>query len=218
MKKNLKTVLLSVIGTLTIVALAAAQPNIYTWVRDVCLIKGGPAQSADATAVNLVSTSKLGQVPLNVQQRTGAGVDAFKVFAAGQYRLRVDSNGSLALNGGFGWRVNTVAGSTTSTNATTATDLATSWTITFVTGTASAARYVELPLANTLSAGTMYMVVDADANAGTNNIKVWVQSGSGNTITTTATGAGFSLIATNGGVHMFVSDGSATWKRVVWAG
>lgn len=207
MKKNLKTVLLSVIGTLAIVALAAAQPNIYTWVRDVCLIKGGPAQSADATAVNLVSTSKLGQVPMNVQQRTGAGVDAFKVLANGQYRLRVDSNGQVIMTAGIAMRFNansaTLLGSTSVSAGTSAI---------MVFNTSGGAVALTMCAANAVPLGTALWLKDGTGNAATNNITA-TRAGS-DTFITTATGATTLVINTNGGGAWVVSDGTSKWY--VW--
>lgn len=189
----------------SLLSLLGAQTSVYTWANQRFLIKGGPPVTADATARNIVGTTTTGQVPLNVQQRTGAAVDAFKVYANGGYRLRVDSNGTLLLNASFQVRSDSITGTTTPGTDMTAAIAAARVVLRVATATATADRMIQLPAANGVTAGTMYLFYDATGEAATKNITI-NRRGSD-----TINGATNKVIATAYGGAIFISDGTSAW-------
>lgn len=219
-KLNLKPLLSGFAGGLLAVCLLAlmgAQPSVYSWARATFLIKGGPPVTADATARNIVATTTTGQVPLNVQQRTGAGTDAFKVYANGSYRLRIDSNGAAFLQGAQAWKWDTLAPGATPLSGSTAQIPVTRYAVT-VNDATTANRHIQLQAANAVGAGHAVLVIDAAGTAATGNITINRAVGSSDTITTTTTGHTSCTITTNGGAALFISDGTSVWKRILLAG
>lgn len=89
--------------SLLLVAALGAQGISASWVN-ANFVRKGPVISADATANNIVGSTTSAKVPMVVQQRTGASVDALSVYAGGQTRFKVDTNGSTVLNGCFALR------------------------------------------------------------------------------------------------------------------
>lgn len=187
-----------------------AQPSVYTWARQTFLIKGGPPVAADATARNIVGTTTTGQVPLNVQQRTAAGTDAFKVYAAGSYRLQVDSNGSLVLNGGVQVRYTAITPSA-SPGTGGAIIPSSGRTVLAVASAASASRHIMLPLASSYPTGQILIVIDAAGTGATETITVNRQSS--DTINAAAT---TKTITAAYGALIFMTTSSTTWACWAW--
>lgn len=212
MKKKLKGFadMSSTVKSLLLVAVLAVQGVSASWVS-ANFVRKGPVLTADATAFNIVGTQKSGQVALNVQQRTGANVDAFKVYANGGYRFQIDSNGTAVLGGAQAWKRDAITPTTTP-----GTTIPVARHILAVADAVTASRHLQLQAANAVAAGYTILVVDTPATAATGNITI-NRAGS-DTITTTTTGNTSCTIATNGGAAYFISDGASVWKRILLAG
>lgn len=162
--------------------------------------------TANANADNIIAASATtNKIPLAVQQYTGAGVDAFNVYANGTLRFQVDSNGSNICGGAFAWRYNAITPTTTPGTA-----IAVPRVILPVADATTANRHVQLPAANSVTAGQVLIVMDLAATAATGNITV-NRAGS-DTITTTSTAQTSVTITANGSAILFISDGSSVWK------
>lgn len=200
-----------------LIALVGAQPSWQVWAKQTFVSKG-PLVAADSTANNIIGSTTSAKVPLVIQQRTGASVDAFSVYANGQTRFKIDTNGTAVLNGAQTWKRDTLAPGATPLTGTTAQIPVARYIVT-VNDAVTASRHIQLQAANTLAAGTAVLVVDAAGTAATNNITInrAVTPGT-DTITTTTTGNTSCTIATNGGAALFITDGSSVWKRILLAG
>lgn len=187
-----------------------AQPSVYTWARATFLIKGGPPVVADATARNIVGTTTTGQVPLNVQQRTGAGVDAFKVYSNGAYRLSVNSNGTTVCGGGFQMVYNAVTPTTTP-----GTSLPVTRGVVNVASAATASRHVYLPAASGCTPGQVFYIFDGAGTGATETITVNRNATPG---TDTINGAASKTITTAYGGLMIVNLTSSAFIAITLAG
>ena len=202
---------------ISLLAIAGAQPSFQAWATAKFVSKG-PVISADATANNIIGSTTSAKVPLVIQQRTGASVDAFSVYANGQTRFKIDTNGTAVLNGAQTWKRDTLAPGATPLTGTTAQIPVARYIVT-VNDAVTASRHIQLQAANAVAAGTAVLVIDAAGTAATNNITInrAVSPGT-DTITTTTTGNTSCTIATNGGAALFITDGSSVWKRILLAG
>lgn len=167
--------------------------------------------SAVATADNIVVASASGRVPLVVQGFTGGGANALEVYANGGNRLVVDNNGSCQLLGALVLRYNAITPTTTPGTA-----IAVPRCVLPVGDAVTASRHVQLPAANAVGAGHTVIVMDLAGTAATGNITI-NRAGS-DTITTTTAGNTSTTITANGGVAIFISDGSSIWKRMLLVG
>lgn len=183
---------------------AVGQSATASWVT-ANFVRKGPVVAADATANNIVGTSALGKVPLNVQQRTGAGVDAFKVYANGGYRFQIDSNGSMLLTGAVKWRSDSVTGTTTPGYDMSSAVGASRTILRVATATATADRMIQLPAANNVGIGQMFVFYDATGEAATKNITI-NRRGSDTINGTTA-----KTITTAYGGAIFITDSATSY-------
>lgn len=159
MKKKLNPLAAGFIGGFIAVALLSivgAQQSVYSWATAKFVSKG-PVISADSTANNIDGSTTSAKVPLVVQQRTGASVDAFSVYAAGSTRFKVDTNGCAVLNATLAFRRNT----SSSTSASPTVSQLGSWFI-----TPSAAFTFNLPAISTLPTGGSLVVIKNVAGTG----------------------------------------------------
>jgi len=146
-----------------------------------------------------------GQVTLNVQQATGAGVDCAKFYANGAYRFRIDSNGAALFNAAFQFRSDAITGTTTPGTAISGTARV---ILRCATAANTANRHVQLPAANTMTAGQAILVQDTTGEAATKNITV-NRAGSD-----TINGATSKAITTAYGSALFTSDGVSAWHAM----
>lgn len=180
--------------------------------------KDRPPVTANSSADNIVAASATtNKIPLAIQQYTGAGVDAFNVYANGGLRFRVDGNGTCFLAGAQSWKRDTLAPGTTPLTGTVGQIPLARFSVT-VNDAATADRHIQLQAANAVGAGHTVLVIDAAGTAATGNITINRAVGSSDTITTTTTGNTSCTIATNGGAALFISDGTSVWKRVLLVG
>lgn len=162
--------------------------------------------SAVAAADNIVAASATsGKIPLVVQQYTGAAANAIDVYANGSNRFSVDSNGSNLLMGAVALRYNAITPTTTPGTA-----IAVPRVILPVADATTTNRHVQLPAANSVTAGQILIVMDLAATAATGNITV-NRAGS-DTIVTTSTAQTSVTITANGSAILFISDGTSVWK------
>lgn len=141
----------------------ALQASDRAWAL-ATFVRKGPRVVADATADNITGSTSSSKIPLVVQQRTGASVSAFSVYAGGQTRFQVDTNGSTVLNGCFALRrTATAAASVTIAVAQCG----------FHAITPSAAFTANLPAINTLPSGGSIIVLKNVAGTGaTRNLTI----------------------------------------------
>lgn len=142
---------------------SVGQSASASWVT-ANFVRKGPVISADATANNIVGSTTTAKIPLVVQQRTGASVDAVSFYAAGQTRFKVDTNGNTVLNGGLALRrIATSAASVTIANGQCG----------FHAITPSAAFTANLPAIATLPTGGSFLVLKNVAGTGaTRNLTI----------------------------------------------
>lgn len=182
---------------ISLLAIAGAQPSFQAWANQRFLIKGGPPVSAVAAARNIAATTATGQIPMVIQQRTGAGANAIDVYANGANRFSVDANGSTILNGSLALRRNATTGTSVSPTAA---------TIGFQAITTTGAFTVNLPAISGLPAGGVIAVIkDVAGNANTNNITI-----DGNA-SETIDGATTKTINTAYGYRVLFGDSTGWW-------
>lgn len=186
----------STVKSLLLVAVLAVQGVSASWVN-TNFVRKGPPVAVVATATNTIGTPSLGKIPLVVQQRTGAGVNAVDFYANGSNRLSVDSNGSTILNGSFALRRNATTGTTVSPTAA---------TIGYSAITTTGAFTFNLPAIATLPAGgVIAFIKDVAGNANTNNITI-----DGNA-SETIDGATTKVINTAYGYRVLIGDSTGWW-------
>lgn len=195
----------STVKSLLLVAVLAVQGVSASWVN-TNFVRKGPVFIADSTANNIVGTSALGKVPLNVQQRTGAGVDAFKVYSNGAYRLSVNSNGTTVCGGGFQMVYNAVTPTTTPGTSVPATR-----GVVNVASAATASRHVYLPAASGCTPGQVFYIWDGGGTGATETITVNRNATPG---TDTINGAASKTITTAYGGLMIVNLTSSSFVAV----
>jgi hypothetical protein len=180
--------------------------GLIDYILGLVVRKDRPPVAAAATADNIVAASATtGKIPLVVQQYTGAAANAIDVYANGSNRFSVDSNGSNLLMGAVALRYNAITPTTTPGTA-----IAIPRVILPVADATTTNRHVQLPAANSVSAGQILIVMDLAATAATGNITV-NRAGS-DTIVTTSTAQTSVTITANGSAILFISDGTSVWK------
>lgn len=157
--------------------------------------------ASDSTADNIVAASAAGKVPLNVQGITGSGVDAFKVYAAGGYKLQVDSNGMINISGSFKLTNTAITGA--------AGTLQGSNQRVFLSFTTSSAGSVTLPAISALTVGQVFVVQDVSGGAAGNNITVTANAADS---FNGGAGGGTKVISTAYGGLIFVVSAATKWN------